>query len=289
MPEAQAAAALDLALRLLLLLAELHPPLSAADRASPLPWFCLGSAAPAAHSAEAEELLTCRATLLHSLAAHPRLRCLLLLCCAHVAAAGFLPDYVVHRLGYPQQLLPLGWAQRALERGGADAAAAVLREPAQELARGVETAAQLEAHSVLALSLLRLDLAAGSRLLVDAEHGSGTRGRFDADASGAAARAALRLVERGYRQLTPLKVLPVALVSLLQEGVAAAVGTGSAAARAGLVRACLSGEVHPAVAAALAAVVVARGATPDDAALLLEWWAAGYCSKVQAWGVAHGN
>ena len=281
-PEAQAAAALDLALRLMLLLAEMHAPL-AADRCDELLRFCLGSAAPpaGAPSPEAEALLVCRAALGGVLGAHPRLHCVLLLCCAHAATYGCLPNAALHRLGYAQQLQPLAWEHGALVPGGAGAAVAVLREPARELAQGVHTAEQLEARSVLALSLLRLDLATGSTMLLDAEQGSGVPGKPDAPhaaAPGGAAHAALRLVERWYRQLKRLGACPAALVVLLQEGVAAAVGSGTSA-HAGLLRACVRGEVHPEVAAALAAAAVAHGAPPGDAAELLECWAAGYCNS----------
>lgn len=102
LPEAQAAAALDLGLRLLALLGAAGQDDS---RAALLAWAGAdvgGSAAGGHGHGGGSLLLRSKAALLHELQQHPRLLCTLWLCCAHVAAHGRLPPAAEHSLGYQQ-------------------------------------------------------------------------------------------------------------------------------------------------------------------------------------------
>ena len=50
-------------------------------------------------------------SLLHTLDWHPEEAAVYWLSLAHAAAMGKLPSRVIHRLGYPQQPLPIAWGE----------------------------------------------------------------------------------------------------------------------------------------------------------------------------------
>lgn len=273
LPEAQAAAALDLALRLLHLLCCVG---DANSRAALLAW-----AAGDPGSSSKPLASRSRAALLQALAPHPQLVCTLAISCAHAVVHGSLPMAIVHSLGYqppPLSAQLQAWqpAPAALDEAASSASSAALSAGAAALgllpgrdSPALQQAGKplLSARCALLTTALRLG---GAPLLCEL---------LGVPHSTAALTAAQHCWSTGSEQ--PSHELLI-LVQEAAVATAAAAATfqhpGSSSSNNALAAAAVQGKLHPAALLALAAAVAGSGHlhAAETAGELLGSWAVAY-------------
>ncbi len=276
LPAAQAAAALDLGLRLLHLLCCVG---DGDSRAALLNW-----AAGDPGSSGKSLAFRSRAALLQAVEHHPQLLCTLAISSAYTTMHGSLPSAVVHSLGYeapPLSAQLQAWQPppAALDASASSACGAALsagvaafgllpaREPPAALQQ--QTAPQLlAARCALLVAALRLG---GSPLLCELLHMPHST-------------AMLTVAQQCWHACSGQP--PAELLILLQETVVSAAvaaatrqlpGSSSSSSNA-LAVAALQGQLHPAAVVALAAAVAGSGHPQATATAqeLLGGWAVAY-------------
>lgn len=269
LPEAQAAVALDLGLRLLQLLSGAG---DADSQAALLVW----AGADAGSSGGQPLAHRSKAVLVQALLPHPHLRCTLAICCAYAAAFDCLPSASAHCLGYqPAPLVALlrawppvpaardasAWAAcRAALVAGAGSLGLLASSPTQQPQQELEPQL-LAAQCALLVAAMRLG---GSALLAEL---LGVPQPW----------AALTVAQQRWQACSAQS--PAELLILVQESVAAAAAAAASSNSANiLVEAALQGRLHPAAALSLAACVAScrQPQAADVAHKLLGSWAIAY-------------